>query len=166
MAWLDDQLEFRWADISPRRKFALTSDGLSKCSKFSRMAALDARQRRYLNLNRFDVICQWQNDDARFNWAERDPARPLGTERHGSQTWRFLGASNQPSSPTGAMRRDLPIMMRSQNYLKLLFYSMRGAGVSAVKSYYCLSNGPTWDREATTFPRNQTQSLFLPNRID
>lgn len=81
MAWLDDQLEFRWADISPQRKFALTPDGLSKCSKFSRMAALDARQRRYLNLNRFDVICQWRNDDARFSWAERDPAHPALGDR-------------------------------------------------------------------------------------
>lgn len=81
MAWLDDQLDFRWAGISPGQTFALTPNGLSSCSRFSRMAALDARQRRYLGLNRFDVICQWRDEEAAFVRAERDPTQPALGER-------------------------------------------------------------------------------------
>jgi len=81
MAWLDDQLDFRWAGISPARTFALTSAGLSSCSSFRRMAALDAGQRRYLSLNRFDAISQWQQDQNAFAWVERHPHQPALGER-------------------------------------------------------------------------------------
>lgn len=81
MAWLDDQLDFRWAGISPGQTFALTPNGLASCSRFRRMAVLDAQRRQYLNLNRFDVICRWQDDENAFVWAERNPAQPALGER-------------------------------------------------------------------------------------
>lgn len=81
MAWLDDQLDFRWAGISPGRTFALNASGLASCSRFRRMAALDARQHRYLSLNRFDAICRWQEHETAFVRSERNSHQPVLGER-------------------------------------------------------------------------------------
>lgn len=114
MAWLDDQLDFRWSDISTRTHFPLTSEGLQSCRAFPQIGVLDANadSPRYLPTVQGASVCRWDSTTQTFIETRPETQSALGrrqarfgnlirswgldgafiTNWHDAQGWNYLDA--------------------------------------------------------------------------
>ena len=78
MAWLDDQLNFRWADISPGQTFALTESGLRACARMPQIGVLDTLTPRYLPSIKGEAASRWNSAENLFEESRPESKRALG----------------------------------------------------------------------------------------
>ncbi|MCA6215271.1 hypothetical protein KGA65_01830 [Ideonella sp. B7] len=95
MAWLDDQLDFRWADISPGRTFALTEAGLVACRQMAQMGVLDPDTPCYFPTARGEAASRWDDATGAFVESHPETKRPLARRqaRFGNlvRSWKLHG---------------------------------------------------------------------------
>lgn len=78
MGWLDDQLDFRWAGISPSQTFALTRPGQLACQQMAQIAILDCQTPRYLPTSKGEAASRWDESTGTFVESHPEGGRPLG----------------------------------------------------------------------------------------